>query len=823
MAHQSYTGAGGVDDQDQARLLDEASSVVKEQAYYMKRGIDNDNLKDALKHASNMICELRTGLLSPKNYYELYMQVFQEMQHLSNFFGDKSRHNRSYKELYESVQHAGSILPRMYLLATVGANYIKSKECSAKEILNDMNELTKGVQHPMRGLFLRYFLSQMAKDRLPDTGSEYEGDGGNIDDAFNFVYQNFCESNRLWVRMQHQGAAKDKAKREKERHDLRVLVGANLVRMSQLEGMTAEFYQTVALPKLTEHILTVRETMSQQYLFESMIQVFPDDFHIQTLETTLGAYAKASPQVDMKPVMVALMSRLSNYLENSEMTTTVDVFSLMRTHLQAILERAIEPPAPAAPGAPPMQTGPPDITLPLEVQATFMGFISNLYPDKMNYVDLILESTADLLNKYFVRINDTRCILSGAAAEKVSDLLAAPLQSFSLSVLEMSNYAKLLNFLNFQARKRVAITVTKIVLDGNKSLRSEAAVHSLFAFIQPLLKDLADTPSDESSKKDTFASEQVLVARLVHQIKGDDIDNDFAMINAMRSFFGEGGPDRLAYTLPAVLNGALKCIYKMMEQERRRQEGDDSIPVPSVSPKKVFQFVHKTNQQMSGVIALQHWLLAAATADKVAIMSGKPDSFEPICFEFLSQALLVLEEGELDTAKQFQAIGAIVGTATQISCLAPDNLETVQTKTVQHAARMLKKPMACRAISTCTHLYWTDYTRDGKRVLECLQKCLKIVGAVVQNDAKQCVLWVEMLDKYVYYFEVGVEEVQLEHLQQLLVLCLEHITFAENDSASQAEAKKAKDHLRGVVKHLKSQRAQDARLAGLQLADFERL
>ena len=26
---------------------------------------------DALKHASNMICELRTGLLTPKNYYAL--------------------------------------------------------------------------------------------------------------------------------------------------------------------------------------------------------------------------------------------------------------------------------------------------------------------------------------------------------------------------------------------------------------------------------------------------------------------------------------------------------------------------------------------------------------------------------------------------------------------------------------------------------------------------------------------------------------------------------------------------------------------------------
>lgn len=32
---------------------------------------DSDNLRDALKHASNFVSELRTSLLSPKHYYEL--------------------------------------------------------------------------------------------------------------------------------------------------------------------------------------------------------------------------------------------------------------------------------------------------------------------------------------------------------------------------------------------------------------------------------------------------------------------------------------------------------------------------------------------------------------------------------------------------------------------------------------------------------------------------------------------------------------------------------------------------------------------------------
>jgi len=35
-------------------------------------------------------------------------------------------------------------------------------------------EMCRGVQHPIRGLFLRSYLSQVSKDKLPDIGYEDE-------------------------------------------------------------------------------------------------------------------------------------------------------------------------------------------------------------------------------------------------------------------------------------------------------------------------------------------------------------------------------------------------------------------------------------------------------------------------------------------------------------------------------------------------------------------------------------------------------------------------------------------------------------------------
>lgn len=57
--------------EEQERLLEDAKSVVQAQALYMKRCLDKNKLMESLKHASNMLNELRTSLLSPKNYYEL--------------------------------------------------------------------------------------------------------------------------------------------------------------------------------------------------------------------------------------------------------------------------------------------------------------------------------------------------------------------------------------------------------------------------------------------------------------------------------------------------------------------------------------------------------------------------------------------------------------------------------------------------------------------------------------------------------------------------------------------------------------------------------
>ena len=237
-------------------------------------------------------------------------------------------------DLYELVQYAGNIVPRLYLMVTVGTVYMGIEDAPVKEIMKDMMEMSRGIQHPVRGLFLRYYLSGQARDSLP--GGSGDGPEGNLQDSISFILTNFVEMNKLWVRLQHQGHSREREQRTKERQELQLLVGNNLVRLSQLVDLEA--YKTIILQPLLEQVVQCRDVLAQEYLLEGMLvrldpmwiklilavvtQVFPDEFHLNTLDQLLPAIARLNPHVNIKAIVIGLMNRLSSYAQNESAAET---------------------------------------------------------------------------------------------------------------------------------------------------------------------------------------------------------------------------------------------------------------------------------------------------------------------------------------------------------------------------------------------------------------------------------------------------------------------------------------------------------------------
>lgn len=173
--------------------------------------------------------------------------------------------------------------------------------------------MCRGVQHPLRGLFLRNYLLQCTRNVLPDVVEPTDDQEGTVFDSIDFILMNFAEMNKLWVRMQHQGHSSERTRREKEREELKILVGTNLVRLSQLESATLETYQKLILPGILEQVVSCRDAIAQEYLMECIIQVIPDEFHLQTLDPFLKSCAQLESGVNVKNIIISLIDRLAAY------------------------------------------------------------------------------------------------------------------------------------------------------------------------------------------------------------------------------------------------------------------------------------------------------------------------------------------------------------------------------------------------------------------------------------------------------------------------------------------------------------------------------
>ncbi|XP_012465541.1 vacuolar protein sorting-associated protein 35B isoform X6 [Gossypium raimondii] len=685
--------------EDEEKWLAEGIAGIQHNAFYMHRALDSNNLREALKYSAQMLSELRTSKLSPHKYYELYMRAFDELKRLELFFKDDSKHGVSVVDLYELVQHAGNILPRLYLLCTVGSIYIKSKEAPAKEVLKDLVEMCRGVQHPIRGLFLRSYLAQISRDKLPDIGSEYEGDADTVMDAVDFVLQNFTEMNKLWVRMQHQGPGGVREKREKERSELQDLVGKNLHVLSQIEGVDLEMYKETVLPRVLEQVVNCKDDLAQYYLMDCIIQVFPDEYHLQTLETLLGACPQLQPTVDVKTVLSRLMDRLSNYAASSADVLPeflqVEAFSKLSNAIGKVIEAQLDMPAVGA------------ITL----YVSLLTFTLRVHPDRLDHVDQVLGACVKKLSN-IPKLEDSR------AMKQVVALLSAPLEKYNdiVTALTLSNYPRVMDHLDIGTNKLMAMVIIQSIMKNNSCISTADKVEVLFELIKGLIKDIDGADVDELDEED-FKEEQNSVARLIHMLYNDEPEEMLKIICIVRKHTMVGGPKRLPFTVSSLVFSALR---------------------------------------------------AANGCD-----------IEHVAYEFFTQAFVLYEEEIADSKAQVTAIHLIIGTLQRMNVFGVENRDTLTHKATGYSARLLKKADQCRAVYACSHLFWVDDQdgiKDGERVLLCLKRALRIANAaqqmanVARGSGGPVSLFVEILNKYIYFFEKGNKQITSSAIQGLIEL-----------------------------------------------------
>lgn len=780
--------------EEQEKLLDEALAIVKNQAFQMKRCLDKEKLMDALKTASLMLGELRTSLLSPKSYYELYMAVTDELRHMELFLTDEFQKGRKVADLYELVQYAGNIVPRLYLLITVGLVYIKTNPSFRRDLLKDLVEMCRGVQHPLRGLFLRNYLLQCTRNVLPDVPDSMEDTPeGTVKDSIDFVLMNFAEMNKLWVRMQHQGHSRERQHREREREELRILVGTNLVRLSQLESVTLEKYQKSVLPGILEQVVSCRDAIAQEYLMECIIQVFPDEFHIQTLNPFLKSCAELESGVNVKNIVISMMERLANYSQrtdgvgmtsgndtNQEFPADVQLFEVFSEQISSIISTR--------------QYLPPEDMVALQV--ALVNLALKCYPERVDYIDKVMLNSVEMFQLFGMERSENNTMV----AKELAKLLKIPVDHYNnvLTVLKLRHYAALMQHLDYYGRKSMSMYILNNTLDSETIIPTQDGVEQALSLVATLVSDQSDQPRGPIDPEE-LAEEQSLLARLIHQFKSDSADQQYLILNTARKILGAGGQQRIKHTLPPLVFQAFQLAFKYRDIKSEDEVWEKKC-------QKIFQFCHSTISALVKAelaeLPLRLFLQGALAIDQIGF-----DNHETVAYEFMSQAFSLYEDEISDSKAQLAAITLIVGTLEKISCFSEENADPLITQCALAASKLLKKPDQCRGVATCSHLFWSGKSlatnkqemRNGKRVVECLKKGVRIANQCMDVSV-QVQLFVELLNHYIYFFENGNDQVSVQILNQLISKIKEEIPNLDGSEETEQITK----HFNNTVKHLKA-------------------
>ncbi|TPP61911.1 Vacuolar protein sorting-associated protein 35 [Fasciola gigantica] len=661
---------------------------------------DKRNIVDGIQHAADMLKEMRTPFLSPKSYYELFVLAI-------------------------IVQSISDYLAVVILLKCSGCP-------THREIMRDLVEMCRGVQHPIRGLFLRsYLLHALRSDLLPDCEDQLpyavdlqgncdgtspesqqkfdagtrEIDGavmvsqtstaanteGTITDSVTFLLLNFAEMNKLWVRMQHQGHSRDREQREQERRELRLLVGTNLNR-------------------------TPFRCVFSRYCFTSRSQVFPDEFHLATLPLLLRTCSHLQCGVKLRQIVCSLIERELNS----------DPANMKSRH--AVLSSVV------ANGLPPEDI--PGIYTALVYLAML------LYPDSSPaLVDACLiancrffepvlgslkVSPASPLSRELLRLlhlplgGSTPHVGTNMTHIGVGSVPNAPLGALGelRIVLSMPGFRRLVSLLDqkttqwrlacnllsgalereqrqHQVRKGLTHEATGATLSSR--LTTEADLDGLFDLIDGLL--ITDATSAEDPEE--FVEAQSLVAGVLHLI-GPEPRTDpslcLTLFTRAQLRLAQAGPAIIRFNFPSLVFEGLQLLCEFMTIDRNRPNWDADVC-------KTVEFIHRCVTMLvaseAPEIALRLFLKSALAIDQVEFSKR-----ESMAYEFVSQALTLYEEGVSEARAQIDAIALITSTLCQMRCFDEEDRRTLHTQCTRAAAHLLRKHDQSRAVAATAHLHW---------------------------------------------------------------------------------------------------------------------
>ena len=666
------------------------------------------------------------------------MTATQHVARLSKWLEGEPARGRTYAHAYSTVQHAGNVLPRVYLLAAAAAARARAgpeEGVDAAALLADVGDTARGIQHPLRGLFLRAHLLTALRDALPKDAVS----------AADFVLTNFGDANRLWVRMGVHGRARATATAA-ARTQLADLVGKHVTLLSSLDGMDASLYASTVLPRLLDAIVACRDGLAQHYLTQAVVAAFPASFHAATLPTLLAALPDLQPDARVAAVFGALLDRLAAAAVGEGGDADAEADSATAAALRGDATYAALKVAAGAVAARP-DTPAADVGALFGALARFGGATGGAAAGATR-ADAALAAAADAVAARGGVGGDVDAAATTDGADALVGLLRGRLAARGAAACVLSHgFTRLAAALPPPARRDAAAAVAAAAADGDADVGDAGTVAALLSFVAPLAASGGDGGDDAAATMDADAA--TLLARVVHRLRSDDVDAHYAALGAAHTALAASAPPSSAPRLLPPLAFSAVSVAARCLTAGAVGGGEGGAPPPAepgagpATAAGALQFAGR----VAAAVADADPALGLGLHTAVACVAGDHAALEPVAYDAYEQAFALFEEGLPDSAAERAALGTLAGALARASSLAPDSRDALAHKLGACAGRLLRRADQCRALLAAARVHWQPErkagdgdasappSRDGKKALTCLQRALKAAAAASTQAA----------------------------------------------------------------------------------------
>jgi vacuolar protein sorting-associated protein 35 len=344
--------------------------------------------------------------------------------------------------------------------------------------------------------------------------------------------------------------------------------------------------------------------------------------------------------------------------------------------------------------------------------------------------------------------------------------------------------------------KKLGLSIINNLINPNskEKINSIEKLDQLFLFIRPLLKNIIST---EEENDVNFEKEQNTVAKLIFVIRTKDPEILYDIYTKLRYTLYEGGKKRLIITYPALANALIhicqQLTFSYENKDKEVEEDENTIDLYDISKFEsddlFYEFLSKVYDFLSDIIntigeiipqlGIKLNLLALSQVNNVNVKAIR-EKLEEKSLLFFNNCMNLYKA--YDKEKRFDLFIDICQKLLEIDIISKEKLESIFKELFSEAKSMPKRTDQCNGLLIMSQLYYKHF-KDSKKIVECLKAAKRVADFSLTNP-HNLILYVLLLNKYIYYVDVDEEniaEIKSEQIEDLVEAIKNHIITIKTD------------------------------------------